>query len=108
MEALIKSFRASREDFDLNRRIEVNYYGEGMLRAVLKKYLLDYCQSGALRELLALRMLTYFTAVAIHGEEAVCDETLLRDVERVAEDAGHDAMLRICSGIRSIWNQQER
>jgi hypothetical protein len=99
---LLSGSRAARKDRSLNQKIEIKYYGEAELRRKLKPYLFSYAESRQRRELLALRVLTYFTAITVKGNQAKSDKALLARLESVAASEGHVAMQQVLHGIKKL------
>ena len=102
--SLLESARGDdREDFELNNRIQINYYGEGMIHERLGPHIHGYIADGDLGNIRPLRIYTFFvSAPAATDEEKSEHSNFMNSLIGAAKRFGHRKMLDILNGIRDI------
>lgn len=98
---LLKNYKSSKHDFNLNNKTQLRYYGQTTLRKILKS---DIDQYNKMNEssIISLKILTYFTADKIEKHEINDFYKYLDLIEVAADRQKHTKIKEICEIIKGI------
>lgn len=102
---LLKNYKSSKHDFNLNNKTQLKYYGQTTLRKILKSDIDQYNNKMKESSIISLKVLTYFTADKIEKHEISDFYKYLDFIEIAADRQKHTKIKEICEIIKGILNE---
>jgi hypothetical protein len=99
---LIDDLKEKGDDFRLNQRIQIRYYGEATLRRILKEDIDEYISNRNSSSIISLKILTYFTAIPTPHENLASLKKYLDQVYSAAIKQGHANIQTICKTVSKM------
>jgi len=95
IEYLVESFNGSKEAFQWNTVIQINYYGKANLHSDLKKDIDKFISGGKLDGILPLEIFSYFVCLPFDAEDVKSAREYLSLIKKTCEKRGHTRMVKI-------------
>jgi hypothetical protein len=108
VEYLINSYEGNKDAFKLNSRIQRYYYGERNLHSLLKADIDSFVKKKKLRDIMPLKMFSYFTCLPFSPSESERAMTYLARLKEIRDRVGHLRMSRILEKAAVIMEEINR
>jgi len=99
---LLDDLKGEGKRFKLNKKIQLQYYGEANIRRTLKRELDKYIAKDSQSCIVSLRILTYFTSIPQMGSEKILEHDYLQKIYAAAKVVGDIKIQEICNIIENI------
>jgi hypothetical protein len=108
VEYLIGNFHDEKQAFQLNSDIQINYYGKGNIRSVLKKDIEKFITGDDLTGILPLKIFSYFVCLPFDAIDLNSAREYLNLIKKTCEKRGHTRMAKIMNEILPILENVNR
>lgn len=99
---LLNDFDLCGTRFKLNKERSLKYYGEAVLKQVMKKDIDQYITKGCYSSIIPLKIFTYFATIPISESEIELERKYLQKVQESAKEHKHYRIQEICERINKI------
>ncbi len=94
IEYLVESFNDSKEAFQWNTNIQINYYGKANLHSALKKDIDKFISGDKLDGILPLEIFSYFVCLPFDATDINSAKEYLSLIKKMCEKRGHTRMVK--------------